>query len=430
MSRGIADRCNCFQARCGGSLPSDAFHPPGRGADMEIIRNLTRRKLRNTLTISGIVIGVLALVTMGAMAEKFNALIDGGVAYFGGNIQVGAAGSSAFGGGSVLTLSTVSQVGQINGGAAGFPEIQVDAKPGQGSGFSFGLPDYITAYDPRANDYSTVKTTFAQGRDVTTSGEVVLGSDFATEFKKKAGDTIALPIRPPDAKADFVNHSFSVVGVLNKTQTGPDTGAFINLKDAQMLLQDSLPSAIRDRIDTTTLITGMTVYGKPGVNLDNLSDAINNQVTGVKATKPSTIVNSFKSGGAMFTAVLTGAALLALIVGGLSVINTMLMAVTERVREIGLKKAVGARIGHIMREYVLEAVVIGAIGGTIGLLLGWGVTSLVNAATASANLTLFLVTWRLVIIAILFSVGLGAAAGIIPAFRASRMDPVQALRAA
>ena len=143
-----------------------------------------------------------------------------------------------------------------------------------------------------------------------------------------------------------------------------------------------------------------------------------------------TTSDSFKSGGAIFTAITTGAALLALIVGGLSVINTMLMAVTERVREIGLKKAVGARIGHIMREYVLEAVVIGAIGGTIGLLLGWGVTSLVNAATASSNLTLFLVSWRLVIVAILFSVGLGAAAGIIPAFRASRMDPVQALRAA
>jgi putative ABC transport system permease protein len=397
---------------------------------MEIIRNLTRRKLRNTLTISGIVIGVLALVTMGAMAEKFNALIDGGVAYFGGNIQVGAAGSSAFGGGSLLPLSTVGQVQKVNGVAAAFPEIQVDAKPGQSSGFSFGLPDYITAYDPRANDYSTVKTTLAQGRDVTASGEVVLGSDFAHEFNKKAGDTIALPIRPPDAKADFVNHSFAVVGVLAKTQTGPDTGAFINLTDAQMLLKDSLPPAIRGNIDTSTLITGMTVYGQTGVNLDNLANTINNQVSGVKATKPSTIVNSFKSGGAIFTAITTGAALLALIVGGLSVINTMLMAVTERVREIGLKKAVGARIGHIMREYVLEAVVIGAIGGTIGLLLGWGVTSLVNAATASSNLTLFLVTWRLVIVAILFSVGLGAAAGIIPAFRASRMDPVQALRAA
>ncbi len=397
---------------------------------MEIIRNLTRRKLRNTLTISGIVIGVLALVTMGAMAEKFNALIDGGVAYFGGNIQVGAAGSSAFGGGSVLQLSTVNQIEHVNGVAAAFPEIQVEAKPGAVTTVSFGLPDYITAYDPRANDYSSVKTTLVQGRDVTGPGEVVLGSDFAHAFSKRVGNAIDLPIRPSDAKADFVNHTFTVVGVLAKTQTGPDTGAFINLQDAQMLLKDSLPAAIRDRIDTTALITGVTVYGNHGVNLDNLADTINNQVSGVKATKPSTIVNSFKSGGALFTAITTGAALLALIVGGLSVINTMLMAVTERVREIGLKKAVGAHTRHILREYLLEATLIGAIGGTIGLLLGWGITSLVNAATAASNLSLFLVSWRLVIIAIVFSVGLGAIAGIIPALRASRMDPVRALRAA
>ena len=81
----------------------------------------------------------------------------------------------------------------------------------------------------------------------------------------------------------------------------------------------------------------------------------------------------------------TGAALLALIVGGLSVINTMLMAVTERVREIGLKKAVGAHTRHIIREYVLEATLIGAIGGTIGLLLGWAITSLVNPCLASST---------------------------------------------
>ena len=397
---------------------------------MEIIRNLTRRKLRTTLTVSGIVIGVLALVTMGAMAEKFNALLDGGVAYFGSNIQVTAAGGSAFGAGSVLPLSTVGQVEQVPGVAAAFGEIQTEAKPGSVQTVSFGLPDYIQSYDPRSNDYSAVKTTLAQGRDATASGEAVLGSDFAHEFEKNAGSTIDLPIRPSDAKADFVNHTFTVVGVLAKTQTGPDTGAFITLKDAQMLLKDSLPAAIRDRIDTSTLVTGMTVYGKPGVNLDNLSDTINNQVSGVKATKPSTIVNSFKSGGALFTAITTGAALLALIVGGLSVINTMLMAVTERVREIGLKKAVGAHTRHIIREYLLEATLIGAIGGTLGLLLGWAITSLVNAATAASNLSLFLVSWRLVIIAIAFSVGLGAIAGIIPALRASRMDPVRALRAA
>jgi putative ABC transport system permease protein len=297
---------------------------------------------------------------------------------------------------------------------------------------SFGVPDYIANVSPGENSYSSFKISMAQGREVNANGtgEVSLGADFATEFKKHVGDTVDLPIRPTDAPADFVNHSFTVVGILAKTQTAPDTGAYVSLTDAQMLLKDSLPASIRNTIDTSKLVNGVTVYGTPGTNLDNLAVTINQQVPGVKATKPSTLVASFNSGGALFTAITTGAALIALVVGGLSVINTMLMAVTERVREIGLKKAVGARVGDILREYLAEAVLIGALGGLIGLLLGWGLTSLINAATASANLALFLLSWRLVIVAILFSVGLGALAGIIPALRASRMDPVQALRAA
>src|SRR5436190_4942672 len=96
---------------------------------MEIIRNLTRRKLRNILTISGIVIGVLALVTMGAMAEKFNALIDGGVTYFGSNIRGTPAGRGAFGGSTVLPLATVSRVEEFSGFAAASGETQSRANP-------------------------------------------------------------------------------------------------------------------------------------------------------------------------------------------------------------------------------------------------------------------------------------------------------------
>jgi putative ABC transport system permease protein len=402
---------------------------------MEIIRNLTRRKLRNILTISGIVIGVLALVTMGSMAEKFNALLAGGATYFGSNVQVADDSSGAlggFGGGGLLSIEKVEALKAVDGVAAAFPEVSLGAKPGSTNVVSFGVPDYIASSNPGENNYGSFKTSIAQGRDLNpgANGEVVLGSDFASEFKKHVGDSIDLPIRPADAPADFVNHSFSVVGVLAKTQTAPDTGAYVSLSDAQMLLKESLPASVRGSIDTSKLVNGVTVYGTPGTNLDDLAVRINAQVPGVKATKPSTLVASFNSGGALFTAITTGAALIALLVGGLSVINTMLMAVTERVREIGLKKAVGAHVYHILREYIAEAVLIGAIGGIVGLLLGWGLTSLINAATSASNLTLFLLTWRLVILAILFSVGLGAAAGIIPALRASRMDPVRALRAA
>ena len=398
---------------------------------MEIIRNLTRRKLRNILTISGIVIGVLALVTMGAMAEKFNALLAGGATYFSSNVQVADESSSQQGfGGAVMPISKVKEIEQIDGVAIAFPAVGVTAKPGGTQVVSLSIPDYISSSDPRANDYSKFKVSLASGRNVTNDsrGDVVLGSDFANEFKKKVGDTIDLPIRPSDAKPDFVNHTFSVVGILAKTETAPDSGAFVSLADAQMLLKDSLPAAVRNAVDTSQLITGITVYGKAGVDLDQLAERINTQVPGVKATKPSQLVAAFNAGGALFTAITTGAALLALVVGGLSVINTMLMAVTERVREIGLKKAVGAHVVHILREYLLEAITIGLLGGATGLALGWAITSGLNAATAARNLTLFLLTWRLVLLALVFSIGLGALAGIIPAFRAARLDPVRALR--
>src|ERR1700693_3947790 len=177
MSPGIADRCDWFRRRCGSSLPLDAFQPPGRGADMEIIRNLTRRKLRNILTISGIVIGVLALVTMGAMAEKFNALLSGGATYFGSNVQVADSSSGAVGGfgGGLLTLDRVAALEKVDGVAAAFPDVSVSAKPGSTNTVSFGIPDYISNLDPSSNDYSAFKIHVAQGRNLSasTNGEVV-----------------------------------------------------------------------------------------------------------------------------------------------------------------------------------------------------------------------------------------------------------------
>jgi putative ABC transport system permease protein len=198
-----------------------------------------------------------------------------------------------------------------------------------------------------------------------------------------------------------------------------------------MLLKDSLPAAIRDRVDVSTITMSIAAYAKPGTSLselDRVADRINQQVSGVKATRPSDLVNSFKSGGAVFTAITTGAAVLALVIGGLSVVNTMIMAVTERVREIGLKKAVGAHTFHVLREYLAEAVLIGFLGGAIGYLAGLGLTTLLNTLGKGSNLELFLVTPTLTALAIGFAVALGALAGVIPALRAARLDPVTALR--
>ncbi len=396
---------------------------------MEMLRNIGRRKLRSVLTISGIVIGILALTTMGAIAENFNALLDGGVKYYSSSIQVGPPdGQSA----SLLPLSKIDEIKRVDGVAAAFPGYQFLAKPGGVTVVSFGPPDLIIAGDPAENDWGQLKLGTAQGHYLTgTAGEVVLGDTIDKEFKKKVGDTIDLPVKPSDAKPDFVNHTFSVVGILNVTRTAPDTFAYMNITDGQMLLKDSLPIAIRSQVDTSQIAESIDVYGQRGSSLgqlDTIADRINVQVDGVKAIRPSVIVNSFKSGGAIFTAITTAAALLALIIGGLSVVNTMFMAVAERVREIGLKKAVGATTRHIMGEFLLEATFIGALGGVVGYGIGVLITIIANGTTPPGQATLFLITVRLTVLSLGFAIALGAVAGILPAWRAARLDPVTALR--
>jgi putative ABC transport system permease protein len=397
----------------------------------EIVRNLIRRKLRSFLTISGIVIGIVALTTMGALANNFNALLDGGAKYIGGFVPVGDANSNGVTGGGVLPLAKQSEIAAVPGVARVFPNITVAAKPGALQVVSLGIPDFISSVDPAENGYSALQISFASGRQVdpTASGEVVLGSNFAAEFNKKVGDTVTLPVKPADASADFAQHTYTVVGILKSTLTEPDTGAYVSLTDAQQLLKDQLSPALQQNFDASAYTATFDVYGTPGTNLDQLADRINATVPGVKAQQPSKLVKALIAGGALFTTITMAAALLALVIGGLAVINTMIMAVSERVREIGLKKAIGATTKAVMREFLLESSFIGLVGGVVGFGLGFVVTAVINATMPPSQGAIFLVTPGLAALCIGFALFLGTVAGIIPALRASRLDPVTALRA-
>jgi putative ABC transport system permease protein len=396
---------------------------------IEIFRNLARRKLRSTLTISGIVIGIFALTTMGALAAHFNQLLDAGVAYYGSDIQVGAPDGQQV---SQLPLVKMDQIQSVEGVEAVFPTYSILVNPG--ASFSFGgAPATIINWIPAEAARIQPQTNIAEGHDLSgdARGEVVLGTSLAGQLKKSVGDRVDLPVKPADAGRDFVSHPFTVVGILSPTGTAPDSLAYVSTADAQMLLADTLPPVIRDSVNLSQIAPGFTVYGKAGASLsqlDAIATRINEQVLGVKATKPSIPVNGFRQFVGIFTAITTGAGLLALLIGGLSVINTMIMAVSERVREIGLKKALGARTGDILSEYLLEAGLIGLIGGVVGYLLGVGLTSLLNAAGSASNLELFAITPTLTIETIGFAVVLGVLAGVLPALRASRLDPVIALR--
>jgi len=395
---------------------------------MEILRNLGRRKVRSAITVSGIVIGIFALTTMGALAEHFNALLDLGVSYYATSVPVGAPDGQQ---GALLPLAKGAEIAAVEGVKAVYPSYSIMASPG-GDKITLGPPEIIGNLRD-ASAYGAPKMTVQSGRDLTAGerGDLVVGPAFASNHNLKAGDQVDLPFRPADAKPDFATHRFLVVGVLAKTGNGLVNGAFVSDADARMLLADTLPPAVRNALDVNTMTQGFAVYAARGTStdeLDRIAARINAQVSGVQAQKPSALVANFKQTGTTFTAVMTGAALLALIIGGLSVVNTMFMAVAERVREIGLKKAVGATTRHIMGEFLLEATFIGALGGVVGYGIGVLITIIANGTTPPGQATLFLITVRLTVLSLGFAIALGAVAGILPAWRAARLDPVTALR--
>jgi len=395
----------------------------------EILRNLMRRKVRSALTISGIVIGIFALTTMGALAEHFNSLLNVGVQFAGTSIAVRPPAEQANG---LLPLSTQAELARVPGVAAVYPTYQVSADP-SGTAIQLGAPSIVDNEQRGVSAYGMPAVRFGAGRDlgVDARGEVVMGSAMASSYGKHVGDTIDLPVAPKHPRPDFVNHRFTVVGILARSGTPIDQFASVSDDDARMLLADTLPPAMRSAVDVDTLAQGFAVYAAKGTTLaqlDAIAQRINDTVPGVETQKPSDQVASFESTSTTFTAVFTGAAMLALVIGGLSVVNTMIMAVGERVREIGLKKALGAHTGQVLRDYLLEAAVIGAVGGLAGYGLGLGLTTLLNVLGSASNLDIFLVTPRLSAIAIGFAVAMATVAGILPALRAARLDPVTALR--
>lgn len=394
---------------------------------MEILNNLARRKLRNGLTISGIVIGIVALTTLGALAQQITSIVNGGLVYYGSSVQVQAAGDGRQ---SFITLEDAQKLRSIPGVTAINPTVSMPLAPGT-SGRFIGPDDMILTWDPYIDQYSNFNLQLATGQFPSGApGQVVLGSDVAVEYGKHVGDTIALPVKPRKAAPDFVQRTFTVVGITQRTHTLPDYIAWINLPDAQALAAAQLSPAIRSSVNMNDLVQGVSVYGPKGAGvatLDKIADAINSELPQFGAKRPSQAISDYQSATVILTAITTGAALISLLIGGLSVVNTMLMAVSERVREIGLKKAVGATTRHMLVEFLAESATIGLIGGLLGWSIGVAITAFVNHQMG-ANNQIFLVTPALTGFAIGFAIALGSLAGVLPAWRAARMDPVAALR--
>lgn len=385
---------------------------------MRLLRNIFRRKLRAFLTIFGISIGVFSLVVMGGIAEKLTLLVDGGVTYYRGKVivspDVGIAGLSS----GVLSTNLRRDLEKIDGVA------RVSAQVGglldkELSGVNFGSPPSYNASDGRERGYETFQITYSQGREITNAdvGKVAIGADIVKKLDATLGGTVKIR-----------DKNYTVVGIADKTLTAPDTAVAMTMHDAQQIAWDDLPPSARLSTSKDTVASSFVLYLDKGVAPAAVAARVKRHIPGVRAVTPEDFEAQIKQPLQIFTTIIYAIGAVSLLVGGLSVINTMTMSVSERTREIGVRKAIGASDAQILGQFIAESALIGLIGGIAGLLLGALIAAAGNAAGEAAGNALFLVTPRLMIGSVLFAVVLGVVSGLYPAWHAASLNPVQALR--
>lgn len=375
-----------------------------------------RRKTRTLLTVFGITIGIFAFTVMGSMAEKINLLVSGGTRYFADKVTVGQ-GETFFLSGP-LNVNKAKELENIGGVRAVSASVTTSLNESFDA-VSFGPPASIVGQELKNRSLESFKITYSQGRQLeeTDRGKVVVGADLVKKLNAEVGDPVKVRGR-----------NYEVVGIMNKTLTAPDNTVVMTLPDAQAIYHDELPEIIQAQTAPSEVVNGFTVYPRPGVDPDALSDKINEEVSDVNAFGPQEFQDQIASATGIFNAILFGVALISLTVGGLSVINTMTMAISERTREIGIKKAIGAKTRNILGEYLTEAALIGLFGGLLGWALGASTVLIINKVMESGGNQIFLLSGRISVIAILFSVILGVLAGFYPAYHAVKINIVRALR--
>ncbi|MDA4123622.1 MAG: FtsX-like permease family protein [Thaumarchaeota archaeon] len=415
-------------------------------------RSLRRRRTRTILTVSGIVIGVAMILVLlsisagastqttsllrnalGAQITVVNATTPsfpggGGFANFtrGGGFAGGGGSSSGggfaefFGTGNTLNESLVSQIDAISGVYAASPQLST-------TGYINGGSVLLDGIDPSTYSLASSALDITSGLSLTSSAssDIVLSSTLASNLGVSVGSTVTVGANSTGGA------SYTVVGIYDAASTfGPATRtAYIPLSAAQAIGGEANKvTEIDVKADTPSLDS-------------TVASSIDSDVSGVRAnTATAAGVASTLSGTLSTLFIVVG--IVALLAGAFGVVNTMMMSISERTREVGTLRAIGAQKLDIMKIFMSEAFVIGVIGALVGVVVGVAVSlalpSLTGSSAAGAagrfagarfisslNTS---VTGSDVILALALGIIVGTLAGVYPAWRASRMNPVEALR--
>jgi putative ABC transport system permease protein len=365
---------------------------------------LVRRNARSILTVGGIAIGIFALAVLGSVAEVINGFWSQAIEATGGMVFVFPEDPNLpFGRSTARVMRAVPGVREVvlANGAGSLDEEE------EMTGNLFGTESPSGEYGGEM----PFDVDFAAGRNLAPGSltEVVVGASLAQQRGLEVGDTLTIR-----------GYDFTVVGIWERIPFDISVfnlSAYITLDALAMVLEQPDPIAM------------MTALVTPGVALDEMAQIIEDTLPGVDAQVPEEVYGDIRQLFALLIAVMAGLLSIAVFVGGVSVVNTMVIAVSQRTQEIGLKKAIGAEDSDILAEVLADAGKLGTVGGVVGVLLA-GVVAVAFNIYAQQNQVpeMMAITPRLVVGAVIFGTLLGMVAGLFPAWRAARLDPVVALR--
>jgi putative ABC transport system permease protein len=394
------------------------------------LRRLRTNALRTSLTALGVIIGVASLVALLAVGEGTQAAITSRISSLGTNLLNISAGASfsgfirgASGSASTLTLDDAVAISSIPGVAAVAPEMPVS-----GAVITNGRTNTTTSVTGTTQAEATVRSyeiqygTFLSQLDVKEGLRVaVLGPSTVSALGSTSDQIVGSTIN--------VNGiPFRVIGVTQPKggATGfndPDDFVFAPITAVQTLFTGSttLRAIAVSVSDPSQLAVVSAEIQSVLRNRHDLSSSASNDFT---LASQDQLLSVASSQSATLQRFLIGVAAIAMIVGGIGIANTMLVSVRERVREIGTRKAIGARRRDIGRQFLVEAVIVSLGGAVVGIILG---LALIKPVGNAVNVTA-VASWQGVALAFGSALIVGILAGYFPAQQAGRLDPVEALR--
>jgi putative ABC transport system permease protein len=380
---------------------------------------LRANRLRSGLTMLGVVIGVAAVVALVAIGTGAKQEVETQVEGLGSNLLLVVPGELNFGSAPSVSRMTLSDVDVITRLVGDRSRVAATVTSGEtvraGTRSRFSSVDGVLETTPKVFVRSLARGSYLTRSDVDTSRRVAV-----------LGAAVAHGLFPD---RDAVGQQVTIAGVRFRV-----VGVFATLGQSLGVNRDEevhIPVTTAQRLFATSRVDGIAIKAPDRARIDQLGQRIVAELgrrhpdAKFSAVTQEQILGVLGDILGVLTGVLAAIAGISLLVGGVGVSNIMLVSVRERTREIGLRKAVGARPRDIGVQFLVEAVLLTSLGGVIGMALG------VTAALLVAQFSPVpaAITWWALALAFGVSAGVGIIFGVVPAQRAGRLDPVEALRA-